>query len=481
MSHKLFSRWLPVALLICLAISCAKDYVTGKRTFNLMSESQEIALGKEADPQIVAEYGLYDDPKLTEFVNRVGQDIVRVCHRQNLQYTFRVVDSPIVNAFALPGGYVYFTRGILAHFNSEAEMAGVMGHEVGHITARHGAEQQSKGQLAQIGLGLGSVLSEDFNRFSGIAQLGVGLLFLKFSRGQESESDLLGVEYSTRLGYNAHEMAGFFRTIGRLSGGDEGKRLPSYLSTHPDPGDREVRVNQLAGEWQQKVEYRPKNLDRWDYLRMIDGIVYGDDPRQGFVENNMFYHPGLRFQFPVPEKWLVANSPQSVDMQSPEKNAGIQFTLGKGSTPQQAADNFVTGAQASVIRRESTRVHGMSAYLLETSLQSQNTALQVLSYFIQKDQNIFVFHGFTTPTVYSKVYGTFTSVMTGFDELRSQAALNKKPNRVRIETVKENTTLSAALKSFGMKDEMLKELSILNGMALEAQVKRGDPIKVVRP
>ncbi len=481
MSHKLFSRLLPLALLAGLIFSCAKDYVTGKRVFNLMSESQEIALGKEADPQIVAEYGLYDDPKLTEFVNRVGQDIVRVCHRPNIQYTFRVVDSPIVNAFALPGGYVYFTRGILAHFNSEAEMAGVMGHEIGHVTARHGAEQQSKGQLAQIGLGLGSVLSEDFNRFSGIAQLGVGLLFLKFSRSQETESDLLGVENSTRLGYNAHEMAGFFRTIGRLSGGDEGKKLPSYLSTHPDPGDREVRVNQLASEWQGKVPYQPKSLNRGDYLKLIDGIVYGDDPRQGFVENNMFYHPGLRFQFPVPEKWLVANSPQSVDMQSPEKNAGIQFTLGKGTTPQQAADNFATGAQATVLRRESIRVHGMTAYLLETTLQSQNTALQVLSYFIQKDQNIFVFHGFTTPANYSKSYGAFTSVMTGFDELRNQAALNKKPNRVRIETAKQDGTFAAALKGFGMKEEMLKELSILNGIQLEGQVKRGDPVKVVKP
>jgi predicted Zn-dependent protease len=480
MNHKYFLRVLMVFLPACLALSCAKDYVTGKRTFNLMSESQEIALGKEADPQIVDEYGLYDDPKLAEFVNRVGQDIVRVCHRPNLQYTFRVVDSPIVNAFALPGGWVYFTRGILAHFNSEAEMAGVMGHEVGHVTARHGAEQQSKGQLAQLGLGLGSVLSEDFNRFSGIAQLGVGLLFLKFSRGQESESDRLGVEYSTRLGYNAHEMANFFRTISRLSG-EGGERLPGFLSTHPNPDDREVRVNQLANEWQAKVPYQPKNLNRWDYLRMIDGIVYGEDPRQGFVENGMFYHPQLRFQFPVPDKWLVANSPRSVDMQSPEKNAGIQFTLGKGATPQQAADNFVTGAQASVIRRENARVHGLATVVLETSLQSQNTTLQVLSYFIQKDQNIFVFHGFTTPGVYSKFYGTFTTVMTGFDELRNQAALSKKPDRVRIETAKADGDLSTTLKSLGMKEEMLKELSILNGMALEERVKRGDPIKVVRP
>jgi predicted Zn-dependent protease len=480
MKHRYFSRLLPALLLACLTLTCAKDYVTGKRVFNLMSESQEIALGQEADPQVVAEYGQYDDPQLAEFVNRVGQDIARVCHRPNIQYTFRVVDSPIVNAFALPGGWVYFTRGILAHFNSEAEMAGVMGHEVGHVTARHGAEQQSKGQLAQLGLGLGSVLSEDFYRLSGIASQALGLLFLKFGRNQESESDRLGVEYSTRLGYNAREMAGFFRTIARLSG-DDGERLPTFLSTHPDPGDREIKVNQLATEWQQKIAYQPKQLNRWDYLRRIDGIIYGEDPRQGFVENNVFYHPELRFQFPVPAKWRVANSPSSVNMQSPEQNAGIQFTLAKGSSPQQAAESFVSGAKATVLRSQSTNVHGMPAYSVVTTIQAQGGVLQVLSYFIQKEQNIYVFHGFTSADLFSDFSGTFTSVMTGFDQLRNQAALAKKPDRVRIETAKQNSDLATALKGFGMKEEMLKELAILNGMNLEDQVKRGDPVKVVRP
>ena len=480
MLRKYFRYLLMALAVLALLLSCARDYVTGKRTFNLISESQEIAIGKDADPQIVAEYGLYDDPKLAAYVERIGQEIVRVSHRPNLKYTFRVVDSPIVNAFALPGGYVYITRGILAHFNSEAEMAGVVGHEVGHVTARHGAEQQSKGQLAQLGLGLGSVLSEDFNRLSGLAGQAVGLLFLKFSRGQESESDLLGVEYSTALGYDAHEMAGFFRTIARLGGG-EGQRLPAFLSTHPDPGGREVRVNQLAGEWQQKVPYQPKTLNRHDYLQLIEGIVYGEDPRQGFVENNMFYHPGLRFQFPVPQKWSVTNSPSNVSLISPQQDAGIQFTLAKAASPEQAASDFVTNMKASVVRKEATRVHGMAAYLLETGVQTENGTLQVLSYFIQKDQNLYVFHGFTTSASYGKHVGAFTTVMTGFDQLRNQAALDKKPNRVRIETVQQNGTLGAALKAFGTKDEALKELAVVNGKNLEDPVNRGDYIKVVRP
>lgn len=466
--------------LSCCVFACARDYVTGKRTLSLMSESQEIALGRDADPEIVAAYGLYDDPRIESFVDRLGQEIARVSHRPNLQYTFRVVDSPIVNAFALPGGWVYFTRGILAHFNSEAEMAGVMGHEAGHIAARHGAEQYSKGQLAQFGLEVGSILSEDFSRFSGVAELGIGLLFLKFSRGQESESDRLGVEYATRLGYDAHEMAIFFRAIGRL-GGEEGKSLPTFLSTHPNPGDREVRVQQLAAEWQQKIPYQPRQVDRKEYLGLIDGIVYGEDPRQGFVEDQVFYHPVLGFQFPVPAKWKVVNSPISVDMSSPEENAGIQFTLAKGSDLQQAASEFVDKMKATVLGKESTRVHGMPGVVLETKVQAENNLLQVLSYFIQKDNNIYVFHGFTSPALYSTFASTFKTVMTGFDQLRNPAALNKKPNRVRVETAKQDADFASTLRNFGMKEEMLKELSILNGMALEDWVKRGDAVKVVRP
>ena len=232
---KVFRSALLLVMLLIIS-ACAVDYVTGKRTFNLISEQQEIQIGREADPSIIAQYGLYEDEKLAAYVNDIGQKIAAISHRSNLKYTFRVVDSPIVNAFALPGGWVYFTRGILAHFNSEEELAGVMGHEIGHVVARHGAEQMSKAQLAGIGLAGMSAVSPEFAQFGKLAEAGVGLLFLKFGRNQESESDKLGVEYSTKLGYDAHKMANFFRTIARLSQ-SHGGGLPNFLSTHPNPVD----------------------------------------------------------------------------------------------------------------------------------------------------------------------------------------------------------------------------------------------------
>ena len=268
--------WISVlAVAVCLAVvvTCTTDYVTGKRTFSLVSESQEIEMGREADPQIVAQYGLYDDAELAAYVNAIGQKIASVSHRSDLGYTVRVVDSPIVNAFALPGGYVYITRGILAHFNSEDELAGVMGHEIGHVVARHSAEQMSRQQLAAVGLQLGSVLSETFGQYADFAGAGVGLLFLRFSRSQESESDMLGVEYSTRLGYDSHRMAEFFQTLSAMSG-ENGQRLPSFMSTHPDPGDRENNVHQLTNEWQTKVAYKPLNKTRYDYFKKKKGVNY---------------------------------------------------------------------------------------------------------------------------------------------------------------------------------------------------------------
>src|SRR5690606_15261725 len=203
-----------------------------------------------------------------------------VSHRKNLKYTFKIVDSPVVNAFAVPGGYVYFTRGIMAHFSNEAEFAGVLGHEIGHITARHSAKQYSNAMLAQIGLVAGMVLSPEFAQFADAAQNGISLLFLKFGRDAESQSDKLGVEYSTKINYDARVMAGVFNTLDRLQTSSGGEAVPTFLSTHPDPADREVSVAKLADDWRKKVKASSLKVNRDSYLKMIDGIVYGEDPKQ---------------------------------------------------------------------------------------------------------------------------------------------------------------------------------------------------------
>src|SRR5688572_19950452 len=301
--------------------SCATNPVTGKKQLVTMSEEQEIAMGKEADPQIVAQYGLYQDQALQNFIQEKGKQMAAISHRPGLDYQFRIVDSEVINAFAVPGGYVYFTRGIMAYFNNEAEFAGVLGHEIGHIAARHSVEQQRNQMLGQIGLIAGVVVAPQLAQFAEAASQGLGLLFLKFGRDAERESDKLGVEYSTKIGYDASEMADFFTTLERQGQASGSSELPSFLSTHPNPGERQQTVAQLAADWKKTQNLTNPAVNRNQYLQRIEGLVFGEDPRQGFRENNVFYHPELKFQFPTPSGWAYMNSPQRVQLGSQDGKA----------------------------------------------------------------------------------------------------------------------------------------------------------------
>lgn len=241
-----------LVLSFTLINSCARNPVSGKRQVVLMSEAQEIAMGKEADPQIVAQFGLYQDKELQDFITQKGKQMAAISHRPGLAYEFKIVDSEVINAFAVPGGYVYFTRGIMAHFNNEAEFAGVLGHEIGHITARHSVAQQRNAILGQLGLIAGIVIAPELAQFAETASQGLGLLFLKFGRDAERESDKLGVEYSTKIGYDAQQMANFFNTLERKGAESGAAELPNFLSTHPNPGERNATVSKMAAEWKQK-------------------------------------------------------------------------------------------------------------------------------------------------------------------------------------------------------------------------------------
>ena len=219
------------ALIISMLIpSCATNPVTGKKELSFTSTAQEIEMGKAYDPQVVASFGLYEDPAMQKFINEKGKEMAAISHRSNLTYEFKILDSPVVNAFAVPGGFVYFTRGIMAHFNNEAEFAGVLGHEIGHITARHTVKQQTRATLAQIGLIAGVIAAPEIANYADVAQQSLGLLFLKFGRDAESQSDQLGVEYSTKIGYDAKEMAEFFQTLKRMSD-QSGQSIPFYQHT----------------------------------------------------------------------------------------------------------------------------------------------------------------------------------------------------------------------------------------------------------
>ena len=480
------NRWWQSVCLLCLLLlstaqfGCSTNPVTGKQQLSFMSEDQEVAIGRKTDPQIVTQFGEYQDPALIAYVNKIGQSMARLSHRPDLNFTFRVLDSPVVNAFALPGGYVYFTRGILAHFNSEAELAGVIGHEIGHITARHGADRYTKLQLASLGLGLGGIVLPRKSLVNSAAQNLVGLALLSYGRDDESQSDELGVESSAKAGYDAREMARFFETIDRISK-KSGGGVPTFLSTHPNPSNRQQRIQEMAEAWKQKYPNATGGSDRAAYLERIAGIVYGEDPQQGFVQDGHFYHPALRFQFRTPTGWKVANTPSQVQMVNSNGTAAIQFSLGKDSSALASAAEFSRATQAAFRSRSQIRVHGMPGVSQISDLRSQQGGtIRVLSYFIEKDAQVYVFHGFTAANNFSRQEPTFERTMRSFDQLTNRALLNRQPKRIRVETARQGGNLQTVLQRLGADPADLEDLAILNGMRHTDTIRAGQLIKVAK-
>lgn len=466
-----FAGFVIAVLLLCTGIGCAVNPVTGKRELMLLTESDEQRLGDQTDLQIAQTYGLYEDQALTAYVADIGGRLGTHTHRQGMTYRFKVLDSPVVNAFAVPGGYIYLTRGILSYFNNEAEMAGVLAHELGHVNARHTARNYSRAVLAQVGLGLGTALSEDFARYSGFVQFGVQMLFLSFSRADERQADDLGVEYSSRGGYDSNHMAAFFETLERLNPGS-GSGLPAWFSTHPNPEDRVQAVRTSTAEWQERLALGSYRENRNDYLEKIDGLVYGEDPRQGFVRGNAFYHPALRFTFPVPGEWQVQNSPAQVGLLSPNRDAAVILNAAEGDSPEDAANRFYGQTGATVLSSESLtrngyRAHRRVAEFVEEGTESgTRSGLHVISTFIQKGNTIFAFHGFTDLEHAAEYRSSLLHPMDQFRDLTDRDMLAVQPARLRIQRTTRREALGEALLRIGVAETDLESTAVLNGMDL---------------
>lgn len=435
-------------------------------------------MGEEADPGITAFFGLYKDEKMQNFIDNMGQKMVEVSHREDLPYSFKIVDSPVINAFAVPGGYVYFTRGIMAHFNNEAEFAGVLGHEIGHIAARHSAKQYSKAMAAQLGLIVGTIVSEDFRQFAGLAQTGVSLLFLKFGRDAERQSDKLGAEYSTRIGYDARQMAGFFNTLQKKQE-EAGQTVPDFLSTHPNPEDRVTAVQKHAENWQQKLNVTDPEVNRESYLRMIDGMVYGEDPRQGYTENNVFYHPVMKFQFPIPRGWKLQNTPQQVQMAPEGGEAIMLLTLAGENSLDAAAEAVLKNYQLELVESDRMNVNGFSAIAMIADQQQKNQHLRTLTYVIEGNEQIYVFIAAASLDSFQQYVPTFKSSMDDFRKLTDPSKINVRPKKISIKTVRQGGTLESVLQQYNAKPDEMDDLALLNGMELTDRLEPGTLIKTL--
>jgi predicted Zn-dependent protease len=433
------------ALVLLAAIgACATNPATGKKELMLVSEGQEIALGKEEDQKAVASFGVYDDPALQDYVARLGRAIAERSERPDLPWTFRLVDDAAVNAFALPGGFIYITRGIMGYLDSEAQLIMVMGHEVGHVTARHSAAQMSNQQLMSLGLGIGMIASQELRRYGDLAQLGLGLLFLKFGRDDENEADTLGLRYSRRLGYDTAEGARAFRMLDQLSAQSEAGRVPGWLSTHPDPGDRYRRL--LAATRQRGTG--DGFVHREAYLKRLDGITFGSNPREGFFRDGAFYHPDLRFRLELPRGFEGQNTKQAVWGVSPDGDAVFQLTLAEGGSPDEAARDFFGDRGIQALDTDRTTIGGLSAVVGTFEATQNQTRLRGLAGFVGLEGRVYRLVGYTGPADWNRYSSSLGAALRSFGPLTERWALNVEPRRIEVVVPRRDMTLEQFMEAY---------------------------------
>ncbi|HWC73156.1 MAG TPA: M48 family metalloprotease [Gemmatimonadales bacterium] len=425
---------------LLVAAACARNPATGKNELMLVSEGQEIQMGAQYDSQVVAEIGLYPDPALQSYVADLGKKLAATSERPSLPWTFRVVDDPSVNAFAIPGGHVYVTRGLLTHITSEAELATVMGHEIGHVTARHTAHEMSKQELAQLGLAIGSIASSQVANYAGLASQALQVLFLKFSRDNENQADALGVRYSSRANFDSRQMINVMQMLDNLQS-QSGGRLPEWLATHPNPGNRIEHINSVLG--QTKVDFSNATVNAQDYERRLDGMIFGMNPREGFFKGTQFYHPDLKFQMSFPSGWQTANSKQSVAAQSPQQDAVIELTLAQGSSnADQAARSFLSqqGVQAGQLTHGN--VNGLSASTAPFAATTQNGTLRGQALFVQYNNNVYRLLGYGPEQTWSNNQGVVQRALSSFGPLNDASILNVQPQHLSLFTLDRRATIA---------------------------------------
>jgi predicted Zn-dependent protease len=405
---------------LALLAACAVNPATGEREFSLVSEGQEIEMGRQADPEISAQFGLVDDAGLQSYVSGIGMRIARDSERPNLPWSFKVVDDPIVNAFALPGGFIYVSRGILAHFDSEAELAGVLGHEVGHVTARHSASQMSRQQLQQIGLGVGMIFSETVREYGQLAMVGLQLMNLRYSRGDESESDELGLRYIGRQGYDANEMIGVFQMLASVSGSGDG-RVPEWQLTHPYPENREQRMRELIES--QGIQPGGRVATE-EYLAQIDGLVYGENPREGYFKDSRFVHPDLKMELTFPTGWQGVNQKTMVAAISPQEDAVLIMTIeSDAGSPEAALREFLSqeGISAGPARREGSGARANFDAQTEQGVISGEVA------FLGYEGNVYRLLGYSAQANWRSYASPIASAISSFKPLTDRAILAVQP------------------------------------------------------
>ena len=476
-----------VVLAIALSAACATNPVTGKKQMSLLSEAEELAIGQQQDVEIRREMGVYDDPALQRYVNDIGQELARNSHRPNLPWSFTIVDSPAINAFALPGGYIYLTRGILAYLDDEAELAGVLGHEIGHVTARHAAQAYTRQAQANLGLAILSIFVPSTQPYADLGATGLGVLFLRHGREAEIEADRLGVEYGSGAGYDPAGVPRFLTTLARVGAMSE-RGVPNWLSTHPDPGSRVTKAEPVAGRF---ASADAKKVNHDEYLERIQGLVFGDNPKDGIVRGNEFLHPLLRIGLQFPEGWELTNTPDAVMAQEPgtqhfmvlqEVEAGLRQGYGgqAGRTIGDVALASMRQAGYKVMDAATLQINGNNAHVGVYSGTAKDVGKVVMrAAHIQVGRQLYVVAGFAPEAEFALVDRDIQPAVRTFRQLTAQEASNIRPNKLDFYVVRRGDSWQSIAARQGKGYVNAATLAIMNDREVNVQPQEGDRIKIV--
>ena len=442
MSSHLRRLLLPWCALTLMAMQggCARNPVTGDLQLALISEAQEVQMGQQAAEEVRATMGLVDDPQLQSYINGIGQRLASSSERPNLPWSFEVVDDPTPNAFALPGGPIFVTRGMMSLMSTEAQLASVLGHEIGHVTARHHVTSMSRQQLAQLGLGIGGLIVPQVQQLGSLAGAGLQLLFLSHGRDAERQADDLGFQYSLAQGFDVREMASVFASLQRLGDENQQSAVPTWLMTHPAPADRVTAVEARLATMPAPAS--ALRIGRQPYLDQLEGLTYGDNPRNGYFRNGLFLHPDMRFQVAFPDQWQTQNMAQAVIGMGPQQDAIIQLTLAQAGSPDAAAQQFL-GQQGIAVGQTSRQpINGLTAASATFQAQTEQGVVQGLIIFVAHGGQVFQLLGYSPANRYGAYDRLFQQALGSFAPVSDPQVLNVRPSRISVVRTTESMTLN---------------------------------------
>ena len=479
MKSRMLAAWTALPLALALT-NCAQNPVSGRANFVTMSETQEVQTGRQEDVKVRQEYGVYDNKALQQYVNEVGQRLGKASHRPQLQYTYVVVDSPEINAFALPGGYIYVTRGILAYLNSEAELAAVLGHETGHVTARHGVQQMSAATAAGVGATLVGIFVPALRNQAGDTAIGLlgNALLSGYGREHELEADKLGAEYLYRTGYDPQAM---IKVIGVLKNQElfdaevakaEGRQPRSYHGLFASHPDADQRLQEVVGEAGKLAGSGRVNQE--EFLRMIDKVPFGYSESQGFVRNFTFYHRELGLVLKFPDTWRISNKPDSVSASNRGDDVMIEMRLA----------GRAQGAPADILRKQignareitSTTINGLPAAIATTSIRGLPTRAAVV--FLGKSAYLIGGQAKTEGAM-QQALAAINATITSFHAMSETERNSARPLTLRVINAPPGATFAELARSSPLGKNAVSYLRLLNGLYPQGEPAAGQALKIV--